>query len=165
MHFDLPVHIMTSIHLHILPCPYLTQSAISIWRSRSSQLALAIGCSQFGIRQNSQSYQGGITGGRSTSQGNHWGADDVLFRSTSPWWWAGANHRPSCQVLTCGATNPFYGQYRSSRLADIPTPYWPPIRSWDIFEYRIFCDIVIWTWITKANIWYLGKIWYLKVFP
>ena len=46
----------------------------------------------------------------------------------------------------------------------IPTPYWPPIRSWDIFEYRIFCDIVIWTWIIKVKIWYLGKIWYLEVF-
>ena len=53
---------------------------------------------------------------------------------------------------------------RCKPAAIIPTPYWPPIRSWDIFEYRTFCDIVIWTWITKVKIWYLGKIWYLEVF-
>ena len=49
MYFDPPLHILTSIRLHIWPSPYLTYSAISIRRSQSSQLALAIGCSQFGI--------------------------------------------------------------------------------------------------------------------
>ena len=30
MYFDPPFHILTRIHLHIWPCPYLTYSAISI---------------------------------------------------------------------------------------------------------------------------------------
>ena len=39
--------------------------------------------------------------------------------------------------------------------ANIPPPYWPPIRSWDISEYWIFCDTMIWIWIT---IWKISSL-------